>query len=96
MKRNIKIKKKACYVKFTETIDLNKNPGYVWNKMWIFSNKWQKINDASDVQETSFKQMANDVINKLSAPSGVSQPVSSSQFQSNPFFDVLFTFAELN
>lgn len=97
LKRTIKRKKKACYVKFTESLDLYKNPAYVWDKMRVFKNKWQKVNHGHGiVQEKSFKVMANEVIDKLTAPPSAIQTQSSCQAQPNPFFDAPFTFAELN
>lgn len=92
MRRTIKKKQKAYYVKFTETIDLNKNAGYVWEKMKLFKNKWQKVNHStSNHQDKSFRQMANETLNKLTSPPSFFQSPVNTQPQPNPFFDQLFT-----
>lgn len=96
-KKAIKKKKRECFVKFTESLDLNKNPSYVWNKMRIFRNKWQKVNHSpSDSQGKSFNLMAEEAIEKLTAPPSVNPPYCSPPDQPNSFFDTPFTFAELN
>lgn len=65
--------------------------------MKIFRNKWQKVNHSSiDTQKKSYSLMANEAINKLTAPVTVSLPVNSCQAQTNSFFDEPFSFMELN
>lgn len=97
LRRAVKRKKKAIYVKFTESMDLRKNPGYVWDKMKIFKNKWQKVTHSSeDFQNKNFVTMANETIDKLTAPSSVREPPEPTHAQPNAFFDTPFSFAELN
>lgn len=98
-KRATKKKKRVKYVKFAETIDLRKNSSYVWNKMKIFKNKWQKVNHAfTDIQGKDFRQMANEALEKLTTPLRLVQTTEFTQIhpQSNEFLDRPFTFAELN
>lgn len=96
-RRAIKNKKKACFIKFTESIDFNRNVSYVWDKMRIFRNKWQKVNHPSkEAQDMNFSTMANEVIDKITAaPSTEHQPPDTHDL-TNSFFDKPFTFAELN
>lgn len=97
LRRAIKKKKRECYVKFTESIDLKKNAGYVWNKMKIFKNKWQKVEHGiSDSQEKKFSQMASETLDKLAASPSNKSPPFNSQPHPNEHLDQLFTFAELN
>lgn len=65
--------------------------------MRIFRNKWQKIiHSSNDVQDNNFVTMANEVIDKITAPPSIDQQPPDTHDQNNSFFDKPFTFAELN
>lgn len=90
-------KKRECFRKFAETINLNANTKYTWQKVKILKNKWTKTKVYSRSQHLDKNIEIEDTTAKLCPPwveSNTDEIFKKSC--DNPFFDRPFTYSEFN
>lgn len=96
-KRTFKQKKKDYHKKFAQTIDFRTDSTYVWNKMKILKNSWNKIsNSYHNTENLQMADKVNESLNKLSPPWTPTNPEWLPSQTLNEFFDCPFSFAEFN
>ena len=81
---------------FAESINLQTDPKYVWDKCKIFKNSWTKItpqhcaNNSDNVNKIEF------ALDKISPPWAPSDPIWLPPWQQISFFDSQFSLSEFH
>ena len=78
----------------TESINLNTDPTYVWNRCKILKNKWININKAHSDSHLQLDKVTNEALNKISPPWVSLKPSWLPRCKKNEFFSK--PFVELN
>ena len=94
--KTFKTKKKECFRKFAETINLQMNTSYVWNKCKIFKNKWTKIQPTNVNNNLQNKNNIDVALNKICSPWCETNPEWIPSCKDSQFFDRPFDLVEFN
>lgn len=96
VKRTLKKKKTECFRNFAEKINLRTDPNFVWNKCKIFKNSWVKIKPNHSSENLQDRSKTDSSLTKLCPPWAQTNPSWLPPSSPNDFFDLHFTFSELN
>ena len=95
-KKTFKLKKKECFHKFVESLNLNTNLKYTWHTTKIFKNKWIKDNSSSRDEFLPNNDKIESTLSYLCPEWVPTDPDNFPVANENLFFDEPFTFTEFN
>ena len=95
-KKTFKLKKKECFHKFAESLNLNTNLKYTWITTKIFKNKWIKVNSSSRNEFLPNNDKIESTLSQLCPEWVPTDPDNLPVANENLFFDEPFSFTEFN